>query len=67
MWSLRTAGLIGTGNRPVVGTGSGRGVSLMGPKVHRPQLQTKCHVDMIHSMVIVVNNGILHVLELLII
>ena len=38
----------------------------MGSKVHIPQLQNKCHVDIIYSMVIVVNNGILHILELLI-
>ena len=37
----------------------------MGSKVHRSQLQNKCHVDIIYSMVIVDNNGILHILELL--
>ena len=66
MWSLKTTELIDTGNRSVVATGRGWGVSLMGSTVHRPQLQNKCQVDIIYSMVTVVNNGILQTLELLI-
>ena len=37
----------------------------MGSKVHRSQLQNKCHVDIIYSMVTVANNGIVHILKLL--